>query len=159
MPYLRPARRRRGPVPGPGGALGDAQTAPPSPVAVLAEQVNRFGPSAPAAFQFIQAPFLATGKLAPDLALTALLIYHRRASDAYAQFHDAGSAALIDAANAGFSNPVSFVTGRMDEVTKTVAQFADSVGLPPAQGSAVAGDIPLPLLLAAGALVLWLALR
>lgn len=117
-----------------GGALGDDAGA--APYAQLAAQVNRFGPGAPAGLQFTQTPFsTSTPTLDPGLALTAVVIYQRRATDAYSQFHDVGSAAAIAAANLGLVDPTAFVSARLPEVINTVASYADSVGLPPADGS------------------------
>lgn len=154
MSYLRPAlapvRRARG-VGGALSGLGDIQAAP-GPGA-LAAQVNRFGESAPASYQFVTTPFpVDTGKIDSALAIVALTIYQRRAADAYQQFHDAGSAAAIDAANAGFANPVGFVTGHLAEVLTAVKGYADSVGLPPAQGDGGGSSLdPTTLALAAAA--------
>lgn len=161
MSYLRPAlapvRRARGA----GGALpwglGDIQAAPGP--AALAQQVNRFGESAPASYQFVTTPFpVDTGKVDPALAVVALTIYQRRAADAYQQFHDAGSAAAIDAANAGFSNPVGFVTSHLSEVVTAVKGYADSVGLPAAGaegGSGSSLDTTTLALAAVAAAALW----
>ncbi len=110
-----------------GRAMGDAEA--PS-VATLAAQVNRFGVAAPAAYRFVTTPYTASDTLTPALALTALTIYLRRATEAYASFHDEGSEQAIAAANAGFANPTGFVTNNLGAVTQAVALFADSLGLP-----------------------------
>lgn len=164
-PWLGPARRTRGA----GGALGDSIVAIPDPVAALAAQVNRFGADAPAAYQFAQAPFLDSGNLSPGLALTALTIYQRRAADAYAKFHDAGSQALLDQANQGFASPTTFVMLHLADVTQAIRGFADSVGLAPAPSSAespmtsiasLLSDPIAPVVLASAALgIYWLARR
>lgn len=136
-------------------AMGDAAPAPVT-FATLAAQVNRFGPAgAPAGYQFVMRPFqLDAVKLDPGLALVAVTIYLRRATDAYNQFHDAGSEQAIAAANAGFADPVAFVTPRLADVTQVVSEFADSLGLPAAEGAS--GSIS-PIAIAAGiGLVLWL---
>lgn len=108
--------------------LGD--TAAMGPVAALAMQVNRFGASAPLTYQFVTVPFPATDVLDPALALTALTIYLRRATDAYASFHDAGTQAAIAQATAGYANPSSFVGTNMGTITPVIKMFADSLGLP-----------------------------
>lgn len=119
-----------------GRALGEASPpfAPPSVSDIyraLAAQVNRFGPGAPAGYQFAQKVFpLVVSRLDADLALTAILIYQRRATDAFNQFGDEGSAQAIAKANTGFADPVGFVSGNLAEVTQAVANFADSLGLP-----------------------------
>lgn len=118
------------------GAVAPAE----SPVGKLVSQVNRFGPGAPAGYQYAPAPFRDTGVVSMDLAIAAITIYLRRATDSYNQFHDAGSAAAIAAANLGFAAPVEFVTGRLADVTSTIAGFADSLGLP--TDSAVIGGVP-----------------
>jgi len=145
--------------------MGDVMTAA-NPFSTLASQVNRFGPSAPAAYQMTQQVFpLATGTLDPQLAMAAVLIYQRRATEAYNQFHDAGSAQAIEAANAGFGRPVEFVTGNLAEVTQAIANFADSLGLPAAittssGGTGIGTKTLNTLLLGAGAiLVLWAVTR
>lgn len=138
------------------GAMGD--TAVTDPVADLVAQVNRFGPAAPAGLQFVQQPLpLATG-ISPELALAALTIYQRRSTDAFNQFHDAGSAAAIAAANLGFANPVAFVTGALSDVTRTIAGYADSMGLPNADGtsSTIAGiDLQTIIVVAGIGLAAW----
>jgi hypothetical protein len=134
--------------------MGDA--APADPVATLAAQVNRFGASAPVGYQFVTTPFAPP--MSMGLATAALTIYQRRATDAYSQFHDAGSQAAIDAANAGFSDPVSFVMGHLSEVISTVATFADALGIPGAGANAEPADTGTStgsILLAAGILGLW----
>jgi len=154
---LRPYRRR--------GAMGDV-TADVTPGDLVA-QVNRFGTGAPSAYQFVTTPFTAPVavfgiSLLPigiGLATTALTIYQRRASDAYNQFHDAGSQQAITAANAGFADPVAFVTSHLADVTQTLQAFADSLGIPPASsGTAASSDAGLSsgtLMLAGGILAVW----
>lgn len=147
---------------GHGYAMGDAAPAPVDPVVRLAQQVNRFGPQAPAGYRFADREFpLASGKISPDLALAALLIFQRRSTDAYNAAHDQGSANAIQAANEGFADPVGFVTSNLATVTQTVALFGDSLGLPaPAgPGAAAGGGIPTALYVVAGALILWGVLR
>lgn len=141
MSYLRPAAR---PVRRPrsaGSAMGDDVTVPyTSGPAILAAQVNRFGVDAPAAYQFVTDPLpIDAVKVSPALALVAISIYQRRATDAYQQFHDQGSLAALEAANRGFADPVAFVTGHLADVTSAVRGFADSVGLPPAAGDPAIG--------------------
>lgn len=134
-----------------------------SPVAALVAQVNRFGPAAPAGYQFVTQPFqLASGILDPALALAAITIYQRRATAGYEQFHDAGSETAIARANVGFADPLRFVTDNLPEVTAAIGGYADSLGLPAAAGSAaaVAEALTSPLVIVAGiALVLWLGSR
>jgi hypothetical protein len=144
--------------------VGDV-TADATPADLVA-QVNRFGPGAPSAYQFVTTPFTAPVALlgitllpiGVGLATTALTIYQRRASDAYNQFHDAGSQQAIADANAGFADPVSFVTTHLGQVTQTLQAFADSLGIPPAPGSATVSDTGLSsgtLMLAGGILAVW----
>lgn len=147
-------------------AMGDviATAVAPSGVATLIAQINRFGADAPAALQFVQQPFpVATGILAPDVALVALTIYQRRAADGFARFHDAGSQSAIAAANQGFANPVGFVTAHIADITQTLAAYADSVGLPgPAVAVAETGtgiDTSALALAAALGLAIWLGVR
>jgi len=142
MSFLRPSHRP-GRARGRGGAMGDVGYAT---VADLAAQVNRFGPGAPAAYQFATTPFPPSSVLDPALALTAITIYLRRATDAYNQFHDAASAAAIDKANKGFADPTTFVQANLYDVTSTIGMFADAAGLPAAAGSGVDTGIS-PLLL------------
>jgi hypothetical protein len=156
---------------GPGRGMGDSFAAPGSGAAeALAGHVNRFGPSAPAAYRFVDhALTLAGGKITPELALAALAIYQRRATEAYNQFHDAGSEVAITRANTGFADPVGFVTANLPEVTAAVAGFADSLGLSAAgstgpdgagSGGVIGGiDSQTLLMVAGGALVLWLVTR
>jgi hypothetical protein len=91
------------------------------------------------------------------LATAALTIYQRRATDAYNQFHDAGSQVAITTANAGFADPVAFVTGHLSEVTQTLQQFADSLGIPAASSGAPADTGPSggPLLIGAVIVGVW----
>ncbi len=137
--------------------MGDDQVSL-GPVALLATQVNRFGANAPAPYQYAATAFpLSSGSLDPALAMAALLIYQRRATDAYAQFHDAGTATEIDLASKGFADPVAFVAPQMAHVTEVIGAFADSLGLPSSPGSAAGGgtDGMNMLLLAGGVLALW----
>jgi hypothetical protein len=152
-----PRQARSGRTRGWGGAMGDDA----DPVTTLITQVNRFGPAAPAAYRIAPQVFeLATGSLAPDAALAAILIFQRRASAAYDQFHDAGSESAIARANAGFADPVTFVMGNIAEVTSAVAGYGDSVGLPPAAGAPAVSSGTSMLLVAAGiGLVLWWMMR
>lgn len=149
-----------------GRAMGDVGSGVTA--ADLAAQVNRFGPSAPAGYQFVTAPLtpppavfgISLMPLGVDLATVALTIYQRRATDAYNQFHDTGSQQAITAANAGFADPVTFVTGHLAEVTQTLQAFADSLGIPAAgDGSAAAGISGGPLLIGAAILALWLLME
>lgn len=134
------------------GCCGMGDDAPPAtPVAVLAAQVNRFGPGAPAAYQFTQTGFPPV--LDVGLALTALTIYLRRSTEAYAQIPDQGTLSAINAANSGFGNPVAFVGGHMSEMIPVIRDFADSIGLPAAPGDDATSSGAL--LLAAGILVGW----
>jgi hypothetical protein len=152
MTYLRTAlgpssRAPRGVA---GGAFGDVELG--GPVAVLVAQVNRFGPEAPTAYQFTQAPFPIADVLTPDVALTALTIYLRRSTDAYASIPDIGTRLAIEAANAGFSDPVAFVTAHLAEITQVIAGFADSLGL---SGGSLSASNPTALMLALGGLAVW----
>lgn len=154
MSYIRPALGHVSRACGLGGALGEV--AMNDPIATLAAQVNRFGAAAPAAYRFVTTP--VAPPMNPALALAALTIYQRRATDAYSQFHDVGSEMAINAANAGFSDPVSFVTGRLPEVITTVGAFADALGLPPpgsASGGPEGGSSVGAIVLAAGFFGLW----
>jgi hypothetical protein len=131
----------------------------------LAAQVNRFGAGAPSGYQFVTEPFAAPPSvfgvslmpMSIGLATSALTIYQRRATDAYNQFHDTGSELAITTANAGFADPIAFVTGHLSEVTQTVQQFADSLGIPPASSGAPAetGTSGGPLLIGAAIVAVW----
>ncbi len=176
MSYHRPPRMPGwGPRRGPGGASSDfgafgavgdvvGELLVDSAVR-LAQQVNRFGPGAPAGRQLVDQAFpLAPGTISPALALAAVVIYQRRATDAYSQFHDAGSAQAITAANLAFADPVTFVNQHLADVISTIASYADSLGLPgpTSDGGAdvIAGLSTRTLLLAAGgALLLWVVMR
>jgi hypothetical protein len=147
---------------GRGGAMGDTTTVSVDPIGQLAAQVNRFGAGAPAAYQFTTTPFpVATGILAPDLALAAVLIYQRRATDGFSKFRDATSEALITKANQGLIDPVSFVSANLPEVTSVIAAFADSLGLPAADGGFLMFglDATALALIAAGGFGLWYMTR
>ena len=163
MSYLGTYRAPNGRS-GRGSAMGDVPQASDM-LSALAAQVNRFGPSAPTGYQIAPRVFqLVAGKLDADLALSALLIYQRRATDSYNQFHDASSAQAITKANAGFSDPVGFVSQNMAEVTQVIGNFADAVGLPPAitttSGVLTGGLDTTTILLGVGvALALWMATR
>jgi hypothetical protein len=163
MVYLAPHRRPGIRASGAGGAMGDIGG--DATVSDLVAQVNRFGQTAPSGYQFVTDPFTAPPamfgiSLLPmniGLATTALTIYQRRATDAYNQFHDVGSQQAITAANAGFADPVGFVTGRLTDVTRTLQALADSLGIPPAAGGVVTdtGLSSGTILLAAGILAAW----
>jgi hypothetical protein len=118
--------------------MGDTPAQQVSAVGDLASQVNRFGAKAPAGYQFVTTPFpTSLSALSLDLAIAAVTIAQRAATDSYEKFHDQGSAQAIDAANAGFSNPIPFVNANMASVTQTIANLGDSLGLPPASASTV----------------------
>lgn len=143
--------------------MGDVAVSSEDPAA-LAAQVNRFGTGAPSGYQFVTEPFTAPPAffgvpLMPigiGLATMALTIYQRRATDAYNQFHDAGSQQAITAANAGFSDPVGFITGHLAEVTRTLQAFADSLGIPPAPGDApTEGPSAGPIAIGAVIIAVW----
>lgn len=172
MSYTTPHASLLGRRHGSGRAMGDVGVAAGDSLAALAAQVNRFGPGAPASYRFASRVFpLATGKLDPELALVAITIYQRRATDAYGQFHDAGSADAITRANAGFADPARFVMMNLPDVTQSIGSFADSLGLP--AGDAATGSTGVPglpgtiagidtttlLLVAGGALALWMVTR
>lgn len=147
--------------------MGDVAPPPPDPVSQLAAQVNRFaGPSVPQAYRFMDQPIqVATGNLSADLALHAVLIYQRRATDAYTQFHDTGSEQAINLANQGLADPVAFTSTRIANLTTVIGTFADSLGLPPAaqpgsDGSGGGDDNLTQFLVIAGVgLALWWMLR
>jgi len=147
------------------GAFGDTVILS-SPVDKLALQVNRFGPSAPSAYRFHATDF-ATGKpLDIDLASTAMLIYQRRAIDSFAQFQDSASKALIDKANAGMADPVTWVQANLGDVTGVIKGYGDSVGLPAAPSTGIldkvsdaASSVPVWGWVAAGAGALLLLRR
>lgn len=151
---------------GRGGAMGDVGGT--ATVNDLVAQVNRFGQSAPSGYQFVTSPFqpapLPFGiQLLPitiDLATTALTIYQRRATDAYNQFHDAGSQQAIANANAGYADPVAFVSQHLAEITATLQAYADSLGIPPAVGDSTGSTgISTGTLLLAAAVAAWWLLR
>ena len=150
MSYLDPKRALHGCF----DSMGDDASIG-SPYAQLAAQVNRFGPSAPTGLQFVSTPFPATAAtLDPALAMAAVLICQRRATDAFTQFHDAGSAAAIAAANLGLLDPVTYVNARLADTTSTVASYADSMGLPAASSTISIpgiGDVSTTTLLMVGA--------
>src|SRR5260370_315011 len=93
--------------------------------------------------------------------MTAVLIYQRRATDGFAKFHDMGSEAAIAKANQGLADPVSFVSANLPEVTSVIAAFADSLGLPAADGGFLMFglDATALLLIAAGGFGLWYMTR
>jgi len=136
MTYLRP--------------MGDDSVQATGPAAVLARQVNRFM-AAKVPYQFITAPLPIGNQVTPELALAAVLIYQRKATDSFTQFHDEGSRLAIEAANMAFANPVSFVSSRMAEMTNAVSGMADSLGLPAAASDdQIVGMSKSTLLLIAG---------
>lgn len=155
MTYLRSPTVRYPALSGMGGAMGcgcgmgDVEVVTP---AELAAQVNRFGPSAPAAYRFAPTAFVGTDPVSQALALTAVLIMQRRATDAFSQFHDAGSEAAIAEANMALNDPIAYVTTHLGQVTKTIEAYADSLGLPgQSLASTIAGMSPLALAAVAGA--------
>ena len=121
--------------------MGASETIQLTPVDQLALQVNRFTAGAPAAYLFHAAPFATGNPLDLDLASTAMLIYQRRAVDAYAKFADAASAKLIANANAGMADPVGWVGAHLAEVMSVIKGYGDSVGLPPAAGDGVLSQL------------------
>jgi len=164
MKHLRPLAVS-GRARGRGRAMGDDATGGAT-VTDLAIQVNRFGAQAPAGYQFVTVPFDAPPapygiQLLPlgiGLATMALTIYQRRATDAYNRFHDQGSQQAIAKANAGFADPVTFVTANLGEIVPTLRAFADSLGIPADPGDAAATDagISAGTIILAGILLWWL---
>ncbi len=154
MSYIAPAHGRVARARGLRGAMGDVVAPAGDPAAGLVAQVNRFGPGAPTGYQFVSEPFSLP--MGISMATTALTIYQRRATDAYNQFHDAGSEQAIAAANAGYADPVAFITGHLAEVTQTLQAFADSLGIPPAtSGIPPIGPDGGPILIGAVILAVW----
>lgn len=164
MSYLSPALGQTVRACGRGGAMGDVSPAPDT-VSALVAQVNRFDAKAPSGYQFVTEPFTAPPSffgvallpISVALATMALVIYQRRATDAYNQFHDAGSQQAIAAANAGFADPPGFVTDHLTDVTQTLQAFADSLGIAPPPGDTPTngGGSSGTLLLVAGVLAAW----
>lgn len=147
-----------------GGAMGDTAPARAYTVGDLVRQVNRFGDSAPVGYRYaaasegvVGAPFdPAAVQVTMPLAIAAVLIYQRRASDAYSRFGDQGSLAALNAANGAFADPVGFVTSRLAEVVSTISSFGDSLGIPAADGSSTLAGLPTWAWLAiAGGLLWW----
>lgn len=164
LPSLGCASRRCGA----GAAMGDTGPADGGSVSALVDQVNRFGPGAPFGYQFVTEPFTAPPEpfgirllpISVGLATIALTIYQRRATDAYNQFHDNGSQQAIAAANAGFADPVTFVSGHLAQITSTLQAFADSLGIPATSGApSEAQDGISTGTLAIAALAAWWLLR
>ena len=145
------------------GVFGDTATPPAGPAfAALIAQVNRFtGISPPPGYSFALAPFdVASVNLDPTVAITAVSIYQRRATDAYNQFHDVGSESAITKADAGFANPVAWVTANLADVTNTIQAYGDSLGIAPAAGQTLFGASSDTIILLGGAaLALWVLTR
>jgi hypothetical protein len=137
--------------------MGDVSTPMANPVTALIAQVNRFGPSAPETRRFIQTSFPLAETLDPGVALVAVTIYQRQATDSYSQFHDRGSAAAIASANAGFANPLTFVTDNIAAITMAIALYADSLGLSPASGGP--SNLTMTLMIAGAGVALWMLTR
>jgi hypothetical protein len=123
------------------------------PVARLIAEVNRFGPDAPSNFRYIAAPYaLATGTIPLPVAITAAQIFYRRAQDAVLEFGDKGSTDLLAKAAKIAASPSSLVMANIDEITKTLAAFADAHGLPASQltfTGKVSGLVKSPYVVAA----------
>lgn len=144
-----------------GCGMGDDAGA--SDVNTLIAQVNRFGPSAPqAAYRIVDHVIpVATGNIVTmEVALPAVVIYQQRATAAYNQFKDAGSAAQITKANQALTDPVGFVSQNMTEVTSVIAGYGDSLGLPGASGGLIGGiDTSTLLLIGVAGLGIYLLMR
>lgn len=93
------------------------------PVAVLTATVNRFpGPTFP----------LATGKVPPAVATMALTYLQQSLITAIAAIPDPAVAAQLNAVNAAFADPTSYVNANLASVTARLAGYADSLGRPAA---------------------------
>jgi hypothetical protein len=133
------------------------------PVSALTAQVNRFGPSAPSNLRFAQQQYPITPVLDPAVAMAAVLIYQRRATDAYNQMGDRGSADAIAKANQGLADPVGWVTANLADVTQVIAAYGDINKLPPATlpdaGTGMPGsgpDLSTLLLIAGIGIAAWM---
>lgn len=131
---------------------------PPTPdkINALRAQVNRYmGPKAPAAYRLSELVLPTTGPIDMALAIHALTIFQRRAAEVYPIDKVAGQQ-MIEAANAGYANPVAFVTSNFDNVLRTVAVYGDLHGLPPGATTApFMKGLTLPIMVGGGLLALW----
>lgn len=123
------------------------------PVAVLVATVNRFaGPTFP----------LATGKVPAAVATMAVTYLQQSLITAIAAIPDPSTAAQLNAVNAAFADPTSYVTANLASVTARLAGYADSLGRPPANlnpGSLSSSSVATAFAIGGVLLVAWMALR
>lgn len=149
-------------------AAASSNTAPSADKAnTLILQINRFlDPTTPAAYQLTgfnvgANGFPTNGTIDQGVAMAAMALMQRRATDAYSNAKStvdkAGAAALISQVNQGWSDPVSFVNGSIDSITATIATYADLHGVAKAASSTIAGiDTTTILIGAAVVAALWI---
>lgn len=105
------------------------------PVLALIAQLNRFAgktltPPGCGARKFVSAAFpMVPGAISDAAATSAVLILESRYSCAGVDMFDPQKAAW---ARNGLVDPISFVSSNLSEITTTIAQFGDSLGLEPA---------------------------
>jgi hypothetical protein len=83
------------------------------------------------------------------VAIAAVLINQRRASDAYIKDHSLS--AFLEDANRGFADPVAFVTKNLAEVTQTIAIYGDLNNVPPATTTVPGQILGVPTYMVIGA--------
>lgn len=98
-------------------------------VKALQRQLNRFGPAAPADVRFLKEPLPVNGTIDMGTAIHSVLVIQKRAADAFATYHDNTSRDVLAAANAGFADPVAFVTNHLADVLTVVTNYADAKGI------------------------------
>lgn len=143
----------------------------PDQANALIAQVNRFmGSDVPAAYRLTgmaASSYPTNGTLTPDVAMAALILFQRRAADAYSSATDAttkaGAQMMIAQADSGFADPLGFVTSNIGPVTSTLTTYGDLHGVAKAQSTTtILGSSVDTTTIAIGAAVvaaLWLFAR
>lgn len=154
-------------LPGVPGATGTTKKQQVSPEVFLIAQLNRFkGPGVPAGQQLGETKFSTGNGISASIAIDALTVTIRRLQSSLEILNDEGARTLLaqsrgmltagdntgDGADAGAGALIAFVKAHALEMGNTIAAFADSLGLPPAElPISVLGLSGVKLAVAAGA--------
>jgi len=107
---------------------GIAPTVQGDPAVALIAQVNRYQK------KYKQPEFpLAPGAVPVAVAALALGILQARLMAAMIRLPDPGTASELQQIAAAAGSPLSYVQPRLVEVTRALALYADTIGLPPAK--------------------------
>ena len=142
----------------------------PDQVNTLIAQINRFfDPQTPDAykltgFNVAASGFPTNGTIDIGVAMAALTLVNKRATDAYnnakTTVDKAGASVMISQLGPAWQDPINFVTTNIGSITATIATYADLHGVPKAQGSLLGGVDTTTILIGATVVAaLWIFAR